>query len=105
MKCVGTLITWPHTAGGHSQRGSPKSGANCKCFRPAMLVHGFKTFKRVNSGTRNVINYFACGTHYLCVHLSMPTIGIRELENVLSSIGHSTVVGGNNSNGPVVGRV
>ena len=28
MTCVGTLITWPYTAGGRSRRGSPKAGTN-----------------------------------------------------------------------------
>ena len=26
LNCVGTLITWPYTAGGRSRRGSPKAG-------------------------------------------------------------------------------
>ena len=26
LKCVGTLLTWPYTAGGRLRRGSPKAG-------------------------------------------------------------------------------
>ena len=84
-------------------------GLICKCFRPAMLIRSFTVSKLLNeiSGTRNVINHF-CKRYglFMCSFEYCPVLELCvKCAALYRTFIPQSFIGGNNSNGPVVGRV